>query len=228
MRLAHPEMKMVLPLREDRATLLAVEHPPLFRRFVEGLRAQSQGQAGDFVLSEDWTPLPIDKRLVLVTDPFSLSFNERRQLTSLYKQTGQLAYSERVYLKTAQLQSSIEEWLALLETESPYAVEYEAQLQPEALLKQADFRFLEEGDLPLRLERFLKTQAAFCGADVFAFVNLRGLLSGEELALFYRAAEYLKLRLLMLETKLPDHLLDSEAWHLIDKDLCELYPEDDH
>ena len=81
--------------------------------------------------------------------------------------------------------------------------------------------------MPLRLERYVKAQAAFTGIGVFAFVNLRGLLSGEELALFYRAAEYLKVRLLMLETRKPDHLLKCEAWHLIDKDLCELYSEDE-
>lgn len=225
MHLAHPEMQMVLPLRENRVSLLAVEQPALFRRFVETLRLQAQGQPGDFVLSKNWTPLPLDKHLVLVTDPFSFTANERRQLTALHKQTAQLAFSERLYLKTSQLQAEVAEWLTLLEVESPYAVVYDAQLQPEALLKQADFRFLEEGDLPLRLERYLKTQATFTSTRVFAFVNLRSLLSPEELTLFYQAARYLDVSVLLLETTKPENLLDCEAWYLIDKDLCELYDD---
>lgn len=226
MRLAHPEMKMVLPLMENQATLLAVEHPALFRRLIEDLLRQTQGLKGGFVLTKDWSTLPLEKNLALVTDPFTLNINERRQLTALHKQTAFLANSERLYLKTAQLQSSIDDWLALIEEESPYAVQYETQAQPEALLKQMNFRFLDEDDdFPLRLERFLKVQAEFANVRVDVFLNLRSFLNLEELSLLYRSAFYLKVRLLLLESVKPENLLDCESWFLIDKDLCELYAQ---
>lgn len=228
MRLAHPEMKHVLALEENRALLLAVERPELFRRFVQTLRQQTDGQAGDFVLSRDWTPLPMEKNLVLVSDAFTLNLNERRQLTALHKQTGQLAYSEHMYESTAQVLSNLENWLELLAVESPYTVQYDADFQIESLLKQVDFRFAcTEGDLPELLERFIKVHSAFSGMKVFVFVNLRSMLTLEELEGFYKSAFYEKALVVMLETALPQNRLACEAWHLIDKDLCELYSEDD-
>ena len=228
MRLAHPEMKSVLRLNENQVTLLAIEKADLFRRLVRTLRHQSYGQPGDFVLSRDWTPLPIEKTLVLTSDAFSLNLNERRQVTALQKQTSQLAYSEHMFEKTAQLFSNLENWMEALLLESPYAVHYDTEIQIESFLKQLNFRFAgDEGDLPESLERFIKVHSAFSGTKVFVFVNLRSLLSLEELQDFYKSSFYEKARVVMLETNLPENRLDCEDWHLIDNDLCELYSEDD-
>ena len=59
MRLAHPALHFVIPFEENQIPLLTVEEPALFRKLVWEMTAQTQGQEGSFVLSDDWVPMAL-------------------------------------------------------------------------------------------------------------------------------------------------------------------------
>lgn len=229
MRLAHPTLHTALPLRSGRPVVLAVEHRTVFRQLVAQLLAQCQGEAGDFVLSKDWEPLPIARRLALVTDMFSLPVNERKQVSSLQKEAGALASGEKLFELTCQMKAVLSDWLSQLEQALPYPISYEDELPPEALLKLVSFRFDEASDSMVEdLERYAKIGVRFLGMKVFVFVNLYRLLDDMEVSQLCKTITYLDAAALLLESDQPPCMMSSGLLYIVDKDLCELYPETDN
>lgn len=227
-RLAHPALHFVIPFEENRIPLLTVEKPALFRRLVWEMTAQTQGQEGSFVLSNDWVPMPIEKSLALVSDAFDLNLNERRLITALHKEAGLLAHSEKLYIQTMQMKACMTDWLTSLEQEMDYPITYDGEIEVSAVLKAANFQFDTGGiDLPGQLERYIQIVTDFSKMKLIIFVNLHSLLSPDELDQLYQSARYRKARLLLLESRLPSNEHASEQRYVVDNDLCELYSDEE-
>ena len=225
-RLAHPALHFIIPFEENQIPLLTVEEPALFRKLVWEMTAQTQGQEGSFVLSDDWVPMPIEKSLMLVTDAFDLNLNERRLMTTLHKDAGLLAHSEKLYLHTAKMKACITDWLTSLELEMDYPITYDGEIEVSAVLKAANLQFdTGSGDLPELLERYIQIVTDFSRMKLIMFTNLHSLLSSDELDQLYRSARYRKARLLLLESRLPLYEHADERRFVVDKDLCELYSD---
>ena len=173
-------------------------------------------------------PIPIDKNLLSVTDVFSLNLNERRLMTALHKEAGLLAHSEKLYIQTAQMKACLTDWLTSLELEMDYPITYDGEIEVSAVLKAANFQFDTGGiDLPGQLERYIQIVTDFSKMKLIIFVNLHSLLSSDELDQLYRSARYRKARLLLLESRLPLYEHADERRFVVDKDLCELYSDEE-
>ena len=229
MRLAHSSLHFVIPFEENQIPVLVVEEQALFRSLVQEVISQTQGEKGNFVLSDDWVPIPIDKNLLSVTDVFSLNLNERRLMTALHKEAGLLAHSEKLYIQTAQMKAYLTDWLTSLELEMDYPITYDEEIDITSLLKAINFQFDTGGiELPGQLERYIQIVNEFSKMKLIIFVNLHSLLRLDELDQMYRSARYRKARLLLLESRLPLYEHADERRFVVDKDLCELYSDEEN
>lgn len=229
MRLAHTSLGFVMPCREDKVSMLVVEEPRLFRCLIQDLSLQIQGNKGGFTLSEEWVPMPIEKYVWTVRDVFSLDLNERKALTGLYKEASLLAYTQNMCEATFSMKASVSEWLSRLEMDIAYPVGYDTDIEISSLLKAANFRFDPgEGEIPELLDKLLCIYTTFLKIKVFVFVNLYGLMTQDEMDQLYRAALYRKAHVLLIESRMPDTMHPLESRYLVDKDLCELYSDQEN
>lgn len=209
--------------------MLVIEHPAEYRRLVASLRQQIQGQPGRFVLSRDWTVLPLEQNMLMASDVFSLGLTDRKLLNGLVKHAQALSCQGKLCEVTAGAQAAVLEWMACLETELPVPVAYDDEPDVAALLKAAGLRFDEpDCGTPEALDRYIQVMTAMTGARVIAFVNLMTAFSTEEMDALVKAADYRKVHLLLIEPLVSARPRPSwERRYVVDKDLCELYPEED-
>ena len=229
-RLAHPDWHFVISFHEHQTPVLVLENPVEYRRLVAGLLRQTKGQPGRFVLSRDWTVLSLEQNMVMVSDVFSLGFTDRKLLNGLAKHAQAISCQGKLCEVTAGAQAAVLEWMACLETELLVPIAYDDEPDVAALLKAVGLRFDEpDCGTPEALDRYIQVMTAMTGTRVFAFVNLMSAFSAEEMDALAKAADYRKVHLLLIEPLVSARPQPSwERRYVVDKDLCELYPEEDN
>ena len=226
MKLAHLNREMVVDWPENRVPVLAVESPARFRRAVGELIAQAEGEAGGFVLSRDMQPLELGKYCEVITDPLRVELNDRAAQAALSRWAKAQAVSAERFLCTQQVCRQVLSWAGEIALESEEPLLLADELDWAQLLKLCGLRFDDRTeDLPERLLRRMRIAQSFLRRECFIFVHLKRYLSQAELNALYREAFYRKLRMLLVENPCP--AIDSTyetAW-IIDRDDCEIYPD---
>lgn len=223
MRLAHSDFHFVMELDEVKPAVLVIERSELFRKYVDEIRGQCEGEKGGFVLSMNWEPIEFPKKAIMITDLFHLDLNGKKQLTALHKKLNMLALSSEFLLETTRIKQAISTWLLFLEEEIPFPIAHEEDFSVIDLIKASAVRFENTcASLPKQLETYAKICAEFLGINLLVCVGLHDMLTTEELELFYMGCSYEKIMVFDIERHDPEILLPVETRHLIDKDLCEI------
>lgn len=228
MRLAHPALDFAVEFRENRVPVLICENRAFFRKMITDLTVQQEGEAGEFVLSDRWEPIPISKHMLVVTDYYHPELNPKKAISQLYRELARLAEDEYHHLQTGEARTALAEWAAELCANVDAPLTYEAEPDAAALLKALDVRFDGgDGDNLQALERLMRISAGFLKTDIMALALPHEHFNAEELTLLYRTAHYNKLFLICLETEVPRSKLEGEAWYIIDRDMCTVYNENE-
>lgn len=78
MKLVHSELGIKIVIVENRANVLVVENPMIFRKIIEDVLNQINGFDGELVLSTDDKLLALSKNIELVIDPFNIDLNSKK------------------------------------------------------------------------------------------------------------------------------------------------------
>lgn len=227
MKLAHYDLEMVIDWRENNVPILVIESPRRFRTLVAELIAQCDGVEGRFVLSEDWQPISISKTCELISEPLSIDINDRRISAALAKWLKTEIVSERLYVATMEIKRRIEEWIYDLSEQSEEPLCWSDEPDWSQIFKAFDLRFDEEYcDLPEKILRRIRIGQTFLHKDCYVFINLKHYLERNELHALYQAAFYRKARLLLIENNCPEIDKTYETAWIIDRDDCEIFPDE--
>ena len=226
MKLAHYGWQMVIDWPENRIPVLAVESAKRFRRAVSELAAQSEGGAGDFVLSEGIEPLPFGRYCEVITDPFHMELNDRAAQAALTKWAKAVAVSPQFDLQTREVCQHVLTWAEAIALESDEPLAFEHEIDFAQLIKLCGLQFDDEAaDLPERICRRMRIAQSFLHKECFIFVNLKRYLAQDELRELYQSAFYRKMRIMLVENPCPEIDKAYETAWIIDKDDCEIYPD---
>lgn len=223
MKLAHPLLSQPIEFLDDKINVLIIENQTQLSMFIMELMRQQNGEEGAFVLSEDFKPIPIEKKLELITDCFQLDINNRKLQNKLYSQIETLAMGEKFYIQTMELLSCVETFLDDLICDVDYSVVKTKEIDAAALTKCVELRFdFEGGSLAERIADYLAIARDFLGITCFVIVNIKSYLSADELYALYKQIAYQKYHVLLLENVEREVSLPEERVCIIDKDLCEI------
>ena len=190
---------------------------------------QTDGANGRFVLSDNWEPIEIGKNLLLVTDPFHLELNGKKQTSALAKRLNALAMSEHHIQSTLELQDQINRWIMELEEDLPYVTVHNDSLDIGTVLKAAGIRFDETAEkLEEKICSLIKISAEYLNIKLLALVGIHTVLGNESIREIYKTAIYEKISIMDIERYRPESLLDCETPYIIDRDLCEIYNDLDN
>jgi len=223
MKFVHPDLEGMLMSDQTMILEWVIESPELFSGYVQELERQTKGGEGKFVLSEKNKELDISKNMEMIWNPFMIDINDKKSLNRLYTQLAELSESEELFMMTRQLNQCIQEYLAEMESKTPYILAYENNLNFAELLKAADVKYeVMEEDFFETLIRYLRICTEVFRTKMVVFINARSYLTDEQMDELIKNALYVDLKLLFIENREKD-CISGVARYIIDIDNCEIF-----
>ena len=185
MCLVHSQYNIKVDVEEGKISVLVIEHPIIMREVLLELETQLQGESGGFVLSVDYEPVPISKKLVLIKNPLDIDYNNKKILIKLYQN---IVDEEKMQycMERDKVDKAYLEYLRELCLLSPLPLAYDERLSLEELIKSAHVVIdYTTGNYVENLWLYIKAMGDLLHIKVFVFVNLKCFLSNEELDLLY-------------------------------------------
>lgn len=221
-RLIHPEIGSVFEFRENAVNTLVVENQSFFRKTVSDLYTQTIGNRGDFVLSEDYSPVNISQNIELITQFVPFEINRKNLIGKICTAAEANALGEKHYKRTQELVTEVERFFDELLFDYPFSFEY-SKLNITNLLKSAGILISENYDNELeKIKDYLLLSIEFEREKIYVFVNMRSFFADEELEAFLREMCSMKVHILLIDN-VEHKKLSMEKRVIIDKDLCEIY-----
>ena len=219
---SHIHLETRLLLEPSRPMLLIEENAAEFRETVEALRRQFSGGEGDFVfVNGDKRIAPSDSG-VIVCDIFGMDLSDKKLTNSIWKEA-EKNFIEGEYLpKLNTANAAVQELLQCTTYDFPFAVEYN-ELAVCDIFKAAGLRAAEHYESFIeKLICYTNLLVGLRRMDIMVFVNLKSVLTDEELRAFYDHCCEQKISLLLIESSKIRPLLPEERAVIITDDLCEL------
>lgn len=178
---------------------------------------------GRYVLSDADKELGISKNMDIVFDIFSIDINSKKIINKLYEEMQQVAYSEKVYVKTQEIAQSIQRYILELEQETDYILTFTEDVDWMAIFKalRVQHEVIEE-DYFEKLIRYIKVATVVMKYKIFVFVNLRSYLSDLQMQKLIQEAIYQEVKLIFVGNYVKD-CMEGGLRYIIDRDQCEIY-----
>ncbi len=220
MKLVHYDLENSFDLSSDKVNVLVLESEKQFFDFCEELINQYNGEDGRFCLSKGETTIPLSKAINIVSDYFSLNYNDKKSVSKLYAS-----------LKDTIEQKFISEYQEILQrladlceksnSECDVRLDY-GEEDITGLLKSYGVKFIDdEPTLISRLVNYMRILTSFSNIQCFVFFNLKTFLCEDELLQLYKEAELNDICLFLIENTLKPKL-PQEKTVIVDRDLCEI------
>lgn len=219
MRLVNRKYGLEFQLSENEVLNIVCENRIVFESMIADFIGELNGGEGAWILSNNEEEISLSKSAEIILNPFSVTCNDRKILSAVYKELHTIA--DQIYPELfAEANSKILNFIDSIVIDVPYALEYNPSGDIEGVFKTYDVKFDEE--LPTLEERvisYIKTTSQVLRKKVFILVNIKSFLEDSAIQQLYKESMYSKVLLILLESK--DYpKLDGEKKVLIDSDLC--------
>lgn len=218
MKLVYYEYGIKIQFRENKIQALVLEHPRVFRQFVQDFHAQAQGNEGTIILSEQ-DEINIHKEVELIMNPLDININNKRIISQLYNEL--LSISNEFIEEKFQMNSKIINYLDTLIWKSSYE-NLKINLMPkwENLFKLYEIQIdIETTTLFEKLIEYLKVCSSILKIQLYVFVNLNQYFEESEILEFIEWVKRLKVNVLLIESVEPLYNSDTDVY-IIDQDYC--------
>ncbi len=219
MKLTYPWFHTVLEWDGTTVQSLVIENPGLLYRFLCDLQAQTNGADGEVVVSEKESPIPISKRVELLTDFIGWDGNNRKVVSKLVGILDKASAEDPFLQERNAILSGLEKYIYDLADSQDVSVCLD-NLSMTALLKAAGIRIdMEYDSLGKRVFSYLDFVSRCEGDKLFVLYGFRSILPSGELELFSQTVLQHGMKLLLVDgVEYP--LLTCEKRVVIDMDLC--------
>ncbi len=221
MKLSYGDSVISLEITDNMISTLVIEDKRQFRHLLYDLVAQSNGEAGLWVLGEDGKCLNLEKQLYVIRDPLNTDINSREILTKLQNQlikTGN-DFMQEIF----DINQKIQNFYYSLENEYPYDIIHKQELSVQELVKMGGFNFYIEntGEL-IDLVSYIEVVQEFINPNLFVLVNLHAVTNVDERGILFKTLVEKKFPVLCLESSLDSIEFDKnvEVRYILDKDFC--------
>lgn len=221
MKLSYGDSVITMDITDDKVSTLVIEDKRQFRHLLYDLVAQSNGEAGLWILGEDGKCLNLEKQLYVIRDPLNTDINSREILTKLQNQlikTGN-DFMQEIF----DINQKIQNFYYSLENEYPYDIIHKQELSVQELVKMGGFNFYTEntGEL-IDLVSYIEVVQEFINPAMFVLVNLHAVTNLDERNVLFKTLVEKKFPVLCLESSLDSIEVDKnvEVRYILDKDFC--------
>ncbi len=222
MILRHADLERELEWTEtEHLCELVIENPKFLREVIKDLTISEEEK--ELSATKDGKPLKFDKDVDVVFNPLKLDFNSKRAMTTLLKLLVKTSVSEDFYLTTNNLKTKIVKYLSDVIDAGEFEFEVSTDdFTMDSIAKAVSIHIVgDEDDFVELLTDYVSMMADLANIKLFVFVNLRLLLSDEDVERLRHNLDNHQINVLLLEGMAQERLKDVPRW-LIDRDLCEI------
>ena len=220
MKIAYKTMNTVLEIEPDRISSLIVEEPSFFYQLLQDFKWTLQGEDRGVIFSKQDKPVIPSKAVVFMSDFIDFTLNQKVLLTKIINELEQIAQKAPYYERIQQLVAQLEGEILELTLQFPCELSCE-KLNIQNVLKAAGIKIEDDYEtLAERILAFMDLEREFEGKELFVLVNLRCLISNEEMQKFAETALTREHLILLIDNK-EYPKLSGENRTIIDSDLCE-------
>lgn len=222
MKIAHPELKMIIEDSEGIVNVIVIENEKFFCRTVQDIYAQINGNDGEYIISNDNEPVQWGRNSELITQYVPFEVNKKALITKLYNKLKKEAL-ENYYVETCEVTGQIFKYAAQISNSINADIVFDNNIDISGLFKLANIKFEESGNsIADKMLSYMLNVRELDGDKWFIAVGLKSYLSKAELIEMYKSIALNKLRLLLIECS-DKETLEGEKKYIIDTDLCEIY-----
>ncbi len=220
MMIAYYSADIACELKEYTVMTLIIENQKVFSDIVSDINNQLEGYSGEFVLSEDFSPLDMRKHAELVTGFIPFELNRKELLNKIYSSLKAKAVDANYYQKTQELTAYISKYLFELTTDEEQGLIAEIPEDIGSILKAFNVK-IDDDKLTLaeKILEYMTTVNRYKGERVFFLVNLRSYLTDKQAEELFESVVLKKIKLVCIENKEYKRLRYENAI-IIDEDMC--------
>ncbi len=227
MRLVNRNLNTPISIHEGLPNILVVENKHLFFKLVDELIKQSEGNDGEWILSENSKIYSINKTVNVIVDYFHLNFNSKPILSKLYSNLKDISTQGDFYVDTISLKQTIAEYFEKINSEIMLPIEFSTDFDITNIFKILDVKLSEiDAELVESMNIILHILRELTGNKLTVLVNFLDYLTEEEIEVFYRDLNYNKQSILLIERKWNRIKRENEKIFIVDDDLCEIYVDE--
>ena len=174
-------------------------------------------------VTEKGESLHFEKDIDVILNPVKLDFNNRRAMTTLLKLLVKTSLSEDFYLSTNSLKSKIIKYLDGVVGAEDFEFEVSTNdFMIDSLAKAANLHIVgDEDDFVELITDYMAMMADLTGIKLFVFVNLRSLITEDELGRLRHNLNNHQINVLLVEN-LDRGVIDGVSRIVVDEDACEI------
>lgn len=219
MKLVYPKYNIQIHFEENISQILLIENPTVLQECLSELWKQASGEPGEWLLSEGVKEYSLGKSAEVIFNLFALDLNNKKVLGRLYQEMEQNMLESCVEEMGA-VNAEIVQMLDRISLQLPYILKYDLELNPVGLMKLYNVG-LDEQEMSFmeKICMYIRNIHQLCRTELVVFLNLKQLLSEEQLLELYKFCYYEKVAILDIESVVV-HKCDSEHFTVLDKDLC--------
>lgn len=218
--IAYPPADLFGELSEYSILTIVIENQYIFHRMISDIFNQINGKDGEFVLSEDYSPLDMRKNAELITHMIPFEVNQRDLINKLYSEMKTKAVNENNYQITQELMTHISKYLYFITEDMENELVADVPEDISGILKAFNVRFNDDSQrLSEKILEYMTAVNRFKGEKVFFFVNLRSYLTDKQAELLFKNILLKKMTAICIEN-IEHTRISSEKVIIIDKDMC--------
>jgi CRISPR type II-A-associated protein Csn2 len=219
MKIVLSDVDYVFDCGKDKCCSIVIENQRLFYKVIADITAQTEGNDGDTVLSEDNKILAINKYGEIITQFIPFDMNTKTLVSKISSRIQKLAVADVNYMRTEELLAEWEKYLMELSIGMVGGIEFN-KITTESLIKASGVHIDDLYDsLGEKLIDYFELVQEYDAKKLFVLVNLRSYISDAEMEEFLRSVLDRNIQILLLEgTERP--LLENEERYIIDDNFC--------
>ena len=200
---------------------LVVESPTSLRQLLRDFTVEDSSR--QISVTEKGESLHFEKDIDVILNPVKLDFNNRRAMTTLLKLLVKTSLSEDFYLSTNSLKSKIIKYLDGVVGAEDFEFEVSTHdFMIDSLAKAANLHIVgDEDDFVELVTDYMAMMADLTGIKLFVFINLRSLITEDELGRLRHNLNNHQIDVLLVES-LDRRVIDGVSRIVVDEDACEI------
>jgi len=224
-QLAYTHIDKVMKLDGITKHLIVIENPHEFYNVVDTLNNQTSSSCEGFVLTETDTmkDIQLHKKSDILIDYFNMEFNSKKIQNLINSKAIELVNNSELRVDFDKSAERITEFIDDVISRLEIRTVSEKEIELIDILKLGNLKILEWYSTPLEMiVNYINIITKLKKIDILFLVNVKQILTEEEMLQLYKHCSYIKLNLVLIESKAPVRKLEDEEVIHIDDDLCEV------
>lgn len=218
----HTSLETPLTLSCGRVQLLIAENPHEFYKFADMFDKSIGGEESGLSFLREGKQISAENEGCIICDPLHFDLNDKKVLNLLFKNLAAACRCGNTHFGLSSVNTAIAQLYADLFDALPFALTY-GEATVENLFKCTDLRFEKTYDTLLeKIVCYINALVELKRCKFFVFINIKTVLSDDDLKLLYRHCALEKVGLLLIEHSKVRPLLAEERAIIITEDLCEI------